>query len=659
MIDRLLFGGDYNPEQWPDSVVEEDLCLMAQAGVTLLTVGVFSWALLEPKEECYRFDWLDQLLDRLHGAGICVDLATPTAAPPQWFSRAYPASLPVDVHGHRLAAGSRLTWCPSSPDYRRAAVRIAGELAERYSRHPAVRMWHVGNELGCKNMLCYCETSAAAFRAWLQERYSTLEALNEAWGTVVWSQTYGSWEEVQPPLATASWSMPAQELDFRRFSSDAVLEGFKAERDAIRQHSDLPVTTNFMAASFKDADYFRWARELDVVSNDHYLRAEDPDNHVDLALAADLSRGLGGGAPWILMEHSTSAVSWQPRNLAKGPGELRRNSLAHVARGADAVCFFQWRASVVGPEKFHSAMLQHAGTDTRVWREVCELGRDIGRLAPVAGTRVEAEVAMLWDYEAWWALELDGRPSRDIAFLSLVREWYAALWRLGITVDLVHPSADLSGYRMVVAPSLYLTADDLTDRLSDFVAGGGTAVVGFFSGISDENDRVRTGGYPGAFRDLLGVRVEEFHPHAEGAKVVLDDGAEGRIWSEHLHLAGASTVTAYAEGFLAGQPAITRHAHGEGCAWYLSTLPTPARLAATLAEAAREAGVRPPVVRSSEQLEIVRRTGAGGSYLFLINHGNREESVQVAGTDLLTGVRHNGELILPAGAVSVVRVQQN
>ncbi|MBN6057220.1 beta-galactosidase [Nonomuraea sp. RK-328] len=648
MPEGLAFGGDYNPEQWPAEVQEEDVRLMREAGVNLVTVGVFAWALLEPREGVYEFGRLDAVLDRLHRAGIAVDLGTPTAAPPPWFSRAYPDAFPVTREGVRVGAGGRQHACSSHPAFRAASARLVERLAERYGDHPAVVMWHVHNEYGAPLGECYCPASTAAWREWLRRRHGSLDALNAAWGTTFWGQTYGEWEEVDAPRWSHTVVNPAQRLDYARFANEEHLGHYRLQRDILRR-TGKPVTTNFAGTvNCKSMDLWRWAPELDVVANDHYLDAEDPANHIRLSMSADLSRSLAGGAPWMLMEHSTGATSWQRRGIAKRPGEMRRNSLAHVARGSDAVLFFQWRASRHGAEKWHSAMVPHAGTGSQMWADVVALGRDVRRLAPVRGARVAAEVAIAWDWEAYWALELEWRPSGDLGFRERVDAFYEALWREHVTTDLVHPSADLSAYKLVVLPSSYLLTEASAKNLQRYVEAGGHLLVSYFSGVVDENDTVHDGPCPGALRELLGLRVEEFHPLREHESVTLTGGASGRIWSERVILERARAELRFIDGPDAGHPACTVNAFGGGTARYLSAGLSVAGLRPLLAGLADQAGVSRPR-DLPDTLELVRR----GAHVFLVNHGPGPVAVPgVSGDDLLTGAPFTGEV--PGGGVAVV-----
>ncbi|MGO4784519.1 beta-galactosidase [Cryobacterium sp. W22_MBD10_FK3] len=659
----IAYGCDYNPEQWGSEVWAEDVLLMQQAGVDLVAINIFGWSALEPAPGEYDFTLLDTIVDLLHAHGIRVNLGTGTSSPPPWLTTLHPEILPETEDGTTRYPGGRQAWCPSSPVFREHALRLVEQVARRYGHHPAVALWHVSNELGCHNALCYDDDTAAAFRGWLEAKYGSIAALNAAWGTSFWSQRYTAWAEVHTPRLTLSSRNPGQVLDFHRFSSHELLGYYKAEEAVIRRHSDLPVTTNFMvAAHIRNLDYWSWASAVDVVANDHYLDHRLADPTTELAFAADLTRGLAGGDAWLLMEQATSAVNWQPLNLAKTPGELTRNSLAHVARGADAICFFQWRASQQGSEKFHSALVPHAGTDTVLWREVVALGATLDSLDEIIGTRVVADVAILFSWEAWWAGDGESRPSQSVNYLEQVHAAYTALHRLGVTVDIVSPDADLSGYNLVVVPALYLVTDGQADNLAGFVAAGGHTLVTFYSGIVDEDDRVRLGGYPGAFRDLLGISVEEFAPIRPGQSVGLDGalagltaGSTGTLWTERLSLAGAEALAGYTDGALAGVPAITRHSHGAGTAWYLATAPDPDTyrdLLRTIGVAARITAVGP---ENDGLLEVVRRAAADRSYRFIINHGDTDVEVSGTGHELVTDAAVARTLRVPAGAVRVLR----
>lgn len=651
-LPHVLYGGDYNPEQWPEETWHEDARLMREAGVNLVSLGIFSWAKLEPRPGEYDFDWLDRIVDLLYENGVMVDLATATASPPPWLARLHPESLPVTKDGVRLHPGARQHYCPSSTAYKERAAALVRRIAERYGGHPALAMWHVNNEYGCHVAECYCDASAEHFRRWLEARYGTLDALNEAWGTAFWSQRYGEWEEVLPPRAAPTFANPTQQLDFRRFSSDALLELFEMEKAILREATpDVPITTNFMGF-FEPVDYWKWAGREDVVSDDSYPDPADPEAHVKAAASRDLMRSLGGGRPWVLMEQTTVRVNWRERNAPKEPGRMRLWSLGAVARGADGIMFFQWRQSKAGAEKFHSAMVPHVKTeDSGSWREVMRLGADLAKLDAVLGARGEARTAILLDWNSWWALELDSKPSAAVRCLEGIYPFYKLLYERNVPVDFAHPEADLSGYRLVLAPHLYLVTDRAAENIDRFVRGGGTLLMSFFSGISDENDHVRLGGYPAPFREMLGLLIEDFVPFAEGERNTIStaDGASHPcdLWADLVHLRGAEPLAAYEHGHLSGVPAATRNAYGEGAAYYLGTRPDEAYVRTLLSRALGEAGVEPPL-EAPPGVEVVRRRGEGGSFLFVLNHAGKPSEVRLPGVarDLLTGREHEGLLRL-------------
>jgi beta-galactosidase len=624
---QLCFGGDYNPEQWPEQVWAQDADLMRRAGVNLVSVGIFAWSRLEPREGEYDFGWLDRVLDGLHAGGIAVALATPTASPPPWFTFAYPDALPVTKDGVRLVHGSRDAYCASAPAYRAAAARIATALAQRYADHQALALWHVHNEYGT---WCHCDHVAAAFRHWLRERYGSLDRLNEAWTTSFWSQHYTDWEHIQPPRATQYLANPAQLLDFRRCLSDELLTCFTEQRDILRRATPaVPVTTNFVFGAWVPVDPWVWAREVDIVAIDHYpASVKDLDAEAETAFAADLARGWAGGQPWLLMEQAPAVVHMGGRMVPKRPGQLTRLSLSHVARGSVGAMFFQWRASRGGPEAFHPGMVPHAGPDAHPYPEVVELGAQLAR-EERDDSRVLADVALVWDPESWWARQGPGLPAPDLDYWDAVQTVHASAWRLGVTADVVAPGAPLSAYRLVLVPGLFVVSDATAAAVQSFVESGGHAVVWYLSGVVDPYARVHLGGFPGPLRTVLGVRVDAHHPLAPGPGVRLSSGAGASHWSERVRLDGASMVASYADGDLAGEPAITRHRFGEGDAWYVSTRLDPADLDAFLGEVATAAGVGPAAAGAGGGVEVVPR--ASGR-LFAINHTEAPAEIEIGST---------------------------
>ncbi|WP_128436070.1 beta-galactosidase [Streptomyces cyaneus] len=647
----LAFGGDYNPEQWDEPVWKEDDELMRRARVNLATLGVFSWALLEPEQGRYDFSWLDAHIERLHANGVAVDLATPTASPPPWFTLAHPDALAVRPDGTRLVHGSRDTYCLAAPAYRSAARRIASALAERYGDHPALALWHVHNEYAT---LCWCDHAAAAFRVWLRARHGSLDALNEAWGTAFWSQRYTSWEQVLPPRATQWHKNPGQALDFHRFWSDEIIAAYCEQRDAIRAHSDRPVTTNLMLPAYQNVDLWAFARELDVVTCDQYPSAPGLAAAADVAFHADRARSLGGGRPWLLMEQGTNTVYDGDRVLAKDPGDILRHTLGHIARGSEGALFFQWRQSRAGAETWHSAMVPHAGPDSRIFREVTQTGEAVARLGELAGSTVSASVAVLHDPDAWWALGVDGLPSPELDYHTALARAHRTLWDAGVTVDFAHPEHELGRYPLVVAPALFLLSDRAAENLRRYAAAGGTLLLQHASGYTDERLHARLGGYPAApLREALGIRVEEYRPLRQDERITLSDGSHGTVWSESLRTEGAETLATYTHGMLTGSPALTRHRFGTGQGWYLSTRLDDAAYGALVGRLLKEADVEPDVPVLPAGVEAVTRHAPDGRHWqVLLNHNPEAVPLPDPAHDLLTdALTHE----LPPGGCAVLR----
>lgn len=665
----LAYGGDYNPEQWPESVWAEDARLMKEAGVNLVSVGIFAWSRIQSSPKAWDFDWLDRVMDTLHAQGVRVCLATATASPPPWMAKLYPDSLPVTADGVTLHVGARQQFSPSSPDYRRHAAGLVRRLARRYAKHPALAAWHVGNEFACHMNECHGGHSTRAFRVWLKNKYKTIAALNAAWGCAFWSQLYAGWDEICTPRRAPFISNPAQQLDFKRFTNDAFLALYRMERDLLREHSPgVPVTTNLMAF-FKPLDYHAWAKEMDFTAWDSYPDPALPDEGRHwAAVGHDLTRSLKPGRPFILMESATSAVNWRALNRPKPPGLMRLQSLQAVARGADGVMFFQWRASLSGAEKYHSAMISHLDPERcRIHAEVRRVGAELRALAPVAGSLVRARVAIAIDWHAWWALEIEARPVQ-LDYMATLHAVHRAFYEQNLAVDFVHPEADLSGYALVLAPVLYLLTQKGADNLAAFARGGGTLLATYASGIVDEHERVVPGGYPGLLRDTLGVWVEEWAP-IDGDRFnntlrLRGAGRRGaalscREWTELLHVEDAEVLGTFTGDITAGRPALTRRKVGQGRALYLATGLDATGWKTLAARLAAEAGVAPLLQTPSEVEVSLRESSDGTRHLFVLNHRHAAVEIplgKLTGHDLLGGKKAARRLRLPALGAAVLRL---
>jgi beta-galactosidase len=601
-IDEMIFGGDYNPEQWPEEIWADDARLMAEAGVNLVSLGVFSWSRIQRDEDSWDFAWLDRVIDLLHAHGIGVNLATATASIPPWLLNRYPDVAAVAHDGVSYTQGARQHHALTSPDYLRLARALVMRLAERYAQHPAVQMWHVNNEFGCHVPWDYSDHATRAFRTWLRRRYGTVEALNAAWNTAFWSQLYADFDEIVAPRRTPAGPNPAGVLDFRRFTSDAALEQYVMERDIIRASgATQPITTNFMGA-FHALDYWRWAQEVDVVADDCYPDPRDPEAFRDAAFTRDLMRSLKPGVPWILMEQSTSGLNWRPNNAMKRPGQMAAWSEQAVARGARGIMFFQWRQSTSGGEKFHSAMVPQAGTETRTWREVVALGQSLATRTPIP--TAAADVAILFDWENSWAFDQPGRPAH-VDYLPLVKRWYDALHAAHVLVDIAHPEHDLSRYRVVVTPVQYLLTAAGAESLRSFVAGGGVLVTTPFTDIVDESDRFRPGGYSTQLGALFGGRPVDFDGVLPDDDVwaTLPDGTRFQI--EHLLedfvVEGGDVVAVTGDG----RPALVVNDSGAGASFHAVGFPDAAGAAGILRLALERAGVEPVLVGLPAEVEAI------------------------------------------------------
>lgn len=663
---KIYYGGDYNPDQWDAKTIDEDMRLFNKAGINLLTLPVFSWAKLEPDEGVYNFGWLDEIIDKIWEHGIHVCLATPTTAQPAWLSTRYPEVLPVDIAGRKRTHGMRVFFCVNSLKYRERAAAIAEEMAKRYAHHPALAMWHVSNEYGT---YCYCPNCQAKFRLWLRRRYKTVEGLNEKWHTTFWGRIVTSFEEVTLPTETNDDYRfnPAIQLDYMRFVTDSTAECFLNEYQVLKKYNpEIPIQTN-MSGYIKKLDQFTMTKNLDIVGWDNYPWPDDPPYFV--AMKHDIMRGLKGGQSYVLTEQSPNQQNWQPYNLLKRPGEVRRLSYQAMAHGADTCLFFQMRQSIAGQEKFHGAIISHSGReDTRVFRESAALGAELDRIGDAfLEGRTPAKAAILFDWNNWWALELSSGPSKDMDYLKTVSLYYETLFRQNIAVDFLPYDAELTDYRLVIAPMLYMTKEGVAERLERFVREGGTLVTTVMSGLVDENDRCVFGSYPGKLKDTLGIWVEEtdaLRPYEKNS--MKTEEAAGMSKEEYdcgflcdiIHPEGGAQVLArYGADFYAGVPCLTVNDFGEGKAYYIGTQPEQAFLEEFVRNICAVSGLK-PLYEAKEGVEMTLRVSEKAEVVFVINHNMEEAWVdfgQEELTNLLNGESLTGKIKISAGDVIVAK----
>ena len=668
-LKKLPYGGDYNPEQWPEEVWEEDMRFFKEAGIDTLTVNIFSWAALQPSEDTYDFSRLDRIMALLRENGMNVILATSTAAHPAWMARKYPEVTRVNFQGIKRKFGGRHNSCPNSQVYRKYSARLAGKLAERYRDYDNIIAWHVSNEF---NTGCYCENCEKAFREWVRKKYGTLQEVNRVWNTAFWGHTFYDFDEIVVQNAQTECFSPSESefpgmtLDYRRFMDDSMLECFRLENDAIKRFTpDIPVTTNFMMF-FEPLNYQKWAGHMDFVSWDSYpTPEEDP---ADTSMWHDLMRSLKGGKPFLLMEQTPNVQNWQMYNAIKRPGVMRLWSWRAAAHGSDGILFFQMRRTRGASEKTHGAVIEHAGTNkTRTFREVKALGQELKDLGgELLGLRTKAEAAIIFDWENWWDFELCSGPSRDPDYKSYIREvmrWYKALLEQNVNIDMISPEDDLSPYRLVIAPLMFMVRDGFAEKAEKFVKNGGTLIASPYTGLVDEHDLAFLGGYPGPLKKLLGIWVEETDVLPPGQKNGFTYHGVRYEAAQLFDILGSKdpeteVLASYESDFYQGTPVITRHPYGEGSAWYFTTRSTGEFYRAFLSDRIRECGIR-RLLPPQDGLEVTCRYNDRAEYLFLLNH--RDTQTEVCGcpegTDILTQETAGADgkwLLLPRG-VRIIR----
>lgn len=639
----ILYGGDYNPDQWSKETVIEDMKFFKLANINTVTLPVFSWALLQPDEDTYNFEWLDDILEILKKNDIYVCMATSTAVQPNWMSRKYPEILPVDFEGHKRKFGGRVKFCPNSEKYREFSVNLATKLAERYKDYPNIIAWHIGNEY---DNYCYCDHCENKFKEWAKKKYKTIEEVNKAWNMNFWGHTLYSFDEIVAPSGLSEmWygydkqctNFQGIAIDYNRFMSDSILECYLGEYKAIKAITpDIEITTNFMG-TFKPLDYFKWAKYMDIVSWDNYpgLNA-DPS---DTSLRHDLMRSLKNGKPFMLMEQTPNQQNWQPYNSVKRPGVMRLWSYQAVAHGADTVMFFQMRQSIGACEKYHGAVISHSGHEnTRTFRECAELGEELKALGDtIIDSKYDAKVAIVFDWDNWWAVEFSSGPSIQLRYIDQIEKYYKAFHNLNIAVDFIEPTGDLSKYSVVLAPVLYMLKEGAADNIKNFVSNGGTFITTYFSGYVNENDLVRLGGYPAELRDMLGLWVEEIDALPPDMNNSINfiyklnpmkDNYTCDMVCDIINLEGAESLAVYGSDFYKDKPVFTYNKYGDGLAYYIGSNPEQAFLNDFALRLAKEnnllLGIEP-----KEGVEITQRNKDNYSLTFVLNHNNDEVTLKL------------------------------
>lgn len=640
----FFYGGDYNPDQWPEEIIEQDLKLLKLANVNIVTLPVFSWAIIQPDEETYNFEWLDKILNLLEKNNIFVCLATSTAAQPAWMSRKYPDMLPVDFSGIKHKHGGRVKFCPTNTKYRELSIKLASKLAERYKDYHNIVLWHVGNEY---DNYCYCDHCQNEFRNWLKKRYGTLDNLNRAWNMNFWGHTVYSWEEIVAPSAlNEMWNGPEKTcttfqgiaLDYNRFMSDSILECYLGEYNAIKKITpDIKITTNLMG-TFKPLDYFKWAKHMDIVSWDNYPTYGT--HHSTVAMRHDLMRGLKGGEPFMLIEQSPNQANWESFNAVKRPGEIKLQSYQAIAHGSDSVMFFQMRQSIGACEKYHGALIAHGGDEkTRIFKECKELGEELHSLGDsILDSKISSKVAIMFDWDNWWAIEFSSGPSILLKYLPNIEKYYRGFYEHNIPVDFIQSTDDLTKYDVVVAPVLYMLKDTVADNIKNFVSNGGTFITTFFSGYVDENDLVKRGGFPSELRDLLGIWVEELDalPPDKYNSIQMNNTLDKfekeykcNLLFDLINLESAEPLGVYGSDFYKGRPVFTRNKFGKGFSYYVGTDPELSFIDALVDQLDSGLSLSLNIIDPLPGVEITKRIKNNNEIYFILNHNDKQVSLNL------------------------------
>lgn len=673
-VPHMIHGGDYNPDQWLDypEILSEDIRLMKLAGINSATVAIFAWSALEPREGEFHLDWLEEIVDNLYKNGIYTVLATPSGARPAWLDLAYPEACRTESNGDKRTHGVRQNHCMTSPVFREKVARIDRVLAERFANHPGVKMWHISNEFGG---FCYCEKCRQKFRSFLRDKYhNDIKELNREWWTAFWSHTFDDFDQIDPPGPLGELYVHGLNLDWMRFTTWNTCDFLDSEAAVLRQYApNIPITTNLMG-TYRYLNYFEMAKHIDVVSWDaypqyHAASMSDAETAVDIGFKHDLMRSLLR-RPFMLMESTPSCVNWTNINKMKRPGMHRLASLQTVAHGADTIQYFQWRKSRGASEKFHGAVVDHEGSEnTRVFREVAELGKDLAKLDEIIGTDTPAEAGIVYDWENEWAIADFQGFKHDRKYYETAKDFYRGFFNHARNVDFVPREGDFSRYKLLVAPMLYMTSEKTTDLLEKYVREGGTLVCTYMTGYVNENDLVHLGGFPGGkLRKIFGIWAEEMdvlhdNEHMQNKyeenELGLSGTFESRDFCEVIHPEGAEVIARYTAEYYAGTPCITVNAYGQGKAYFIGTRQNAEETEKIVNAIAARAGVHKIIAAEPPQdVKVLSRTDGNHEYVFITNYALENRSVALDSgeyTDLLDGKTYTGSVTLEKYGVKVLK----
>ncbi len=673
-VPHMIHGGDYNPDQWLDypEILSEDIRLMKLAGINSATLAIFAWSALEPREGEFHLDWLEEIVDNLYKNGIYTVLATPSGARPAWLDLAYPEACRTESNGDKRTHGVRQNHCMTSPVFREKVARIDRVLAERFANHPGVKMWHISNEFGG---FCYCEKCKQKFRSFLREKYhNDIKELNHEWWTAFWSHTFDDFDQIDPPGPLGENCVHGLNIDWMRFTTWNTCDFLDSEAAVLRQYApNIPITTNLMG-TYRYLNYFEVAKHIDVVSWDAYPQFHNPsisdaDTALDVGFKHDLMRSLLR-RPFMLMESTPSCVNWTNINKMKRPGMHRLASLQAVAHGADTVQYFQWRKSRGASEKFHGAVVDHEGSEnTRVFREVAALGKDLAKLDEIIGTDTPTEVGIVYDWENEWAIADFQGFKKNRGYEETACTFYRAFFGHARNIDFVTREADFSRYKLLVAPMLYMTSEKTAALLEEYVREGGTLVCTYMTGYVNENDLVHLGGFPGGIlRKVFGLWAEEMDVLYDNERMQneytenelgLSGTFESRDFCEVIHSEGAEVLARYTADYYAGTPCITVNGYGKGKAYFIGTRQSVEETEKIVNAIAAKAGVAKILAAEIPAgIKVLSRTDGEHDYIFILNYTTENRTVLLdAGeyTDLLDGKTYTGLVTLEKYGVKVLK----